>query len=85
MSSPEPRLRPSCFCCRYFKPYSSYSYYNKMKRLKKYCLLLLVALLVAPVVMASGVRDDDDKDPSIRPGIRRLHPERERAKAMKKL
>lgn len=56
-----------------------------MIKLKKYCLLLLVALLVAPAVMASGVRDDDDKDPSIRPGIRRLHPERERAKAMKKL
>jgi hypothetical protein len=56
-----------------------------MIKLKKYCLLLLVALLVAPAVLASGVRDDDDKDPSIRPGIRRLHPERERAKAMKKL
>ena len=56
-----------------------------MIRLKKYCLLLLVALLVAPAVLASGVLDDDDKDPSIRPGIRRLHPERERAKAMKKL
>ena len=56
-----------------------------MIKLKKYCLLLLVAFLVAPAVMASGVRDDDDKDPSIRPGIRRLHPERERAKAMKKL
>lgn len=56
-----------------------------MIKLKKYCLLLLVAFLVAPAVMASGVLDDDDKDPSIRPGIRRLHPERERAKAMKKL
>ena len=56
-----------------------------MIKLKKYCLLLLVALLVAPAVLASGVLDDDDKDPSIRPGIRRLHPERERAKAMKKL
>lgn len=56
-----------------------------MKRLTKYCLLLLVALLMAPVAMASGVHDDDDKDPSIKPGIRRLHPERERAKAVKKL
>ena len=56
-----------------------------MKRLTKYCLLLLVALLLAPVAMASSVHDDDDKDPSIRPGIRRLHPERERAKAIKKL
>ena len=56
-----------------------------MKRLTKYCLLLLVALLMAPVAMASGVHDDDEKDPSIKPGIRRLHPERERAKAVKKL
>ena len=42
-------------------------------------------VLLAPVAMASSVHDDDDKDPSIRPGIRRLHPERERAKAIKKL
>ena len=42
-------------------------------------------MLLAPVAMASSVHDDDDKDPSIRPGIRRLHPERERAKAIKKL
>lgn len=56
-----------------------------MKRLTKYCLLLLIALLMAPVAMASGLGDDDDKDPSIKPGIRRLHPERERAKAIKKL
>jgi hypothetical protein len=48
-------------------------------------LLLLVILLAAPVGMASATRDDDDKDPSIQRGIRRLHPERERAKAMKKL
>lgn len=45
----------------------------------------LMILLLAPVAMASSVHDDDDKDPSIRPGIRRLHPERERAKAIKKL
>ena len=56
-----------------------------MMRIKRYILLLLVALLVAPVGMASSMRDDDDKDPSIKPGIRRLHPERERLKAMKKL
>ena len=48
-------------------------------------MLLLVILLAAPVGMASATRDDDDKDPSIQRGIRRLHPERERAKAMKKL
>lgn len=47
--------------------------------------MLLVALFVASIGMASAVGDDDDKDPSIRPSIRRLHPERERAKAMKKL
>ena len=45
----------------------------------------LMIVLLAPVAMASSVHDDDDKDPSIRPGIRRLHPERERAKAIKKL
>jgi hypothetical protein len=48
-------------------------------------LLLLVILTAVPVGLATGVGDDDDKDPSIRPGIRRLHPERERAKAIKKL
>ena len=45
----------------------------------------MLALIVVPMGMASTVGDDDDKDPSIRPGIRRLHPERERAKAIKKL
>lgn len=54
-------------------------------RFKRFILLLLVAMLAVPVGLASGVRDDDDKDQSIRPGIRRLHPERERAKAIKKL
>ena len=54
-------------------------------RIKRYILLLLVALIVAPAGMAVNVCDDDDKDPSISPGIRRLHPERERAKAVQKL
>ena len=54
-------------------------------RLTRFILLLLALLLAAPVGVASTVRDDDDKDPSIQRGIRRLHPERERAKAMKKL
>ena len=54
-------------------------------KLKKYILLLLMALMAVPVGMASTARDDDDTDPSIRSGIRRLHPERERLKAMKKL
>lgn len=53
--------------------------------MKRYILLLLIALLAVPVVTAGGMPDDDNKDPSIRRGIRRLHPERERAKAMKKL
>ena len=47
-------------------------------------MLLLIALMALPAV-AGSMGDDDDKDPSIRPGIRRLHPERERAKAMKRL
>ena len=35
--------------------------------------------------MVAQERSDVEQDPSIKPGIRRLHPERERAKAMKKL
>ena len=54
-------------------------------RMKRLLLLVLTALLAIPVGLASSVPDDDDKDPSIQRGIRRLHPERERAKAMKKL
>ena len=54
-------------------------------KFKRYILLLLTLLMVGPSVLAGATRDDDDKDPSIRPGIRRLHPERERAKAIKKL
>lgn len=53
--------------------------------MKRYIIMVLVALMVAPMGLASGVGDDDDKDPSIKPGIRRLHPELERAKAIKKL
>lgn len=53
--------------------------------MRNWIIILLSLLLAAPVGMASTVRDDDDKDPSIRPGIRRLHPQRERAKAIKKL
>ena len=40
---------------------------------------------MAAGTMAAQVRSDVEQDPSIKPGIRRLHPERERAKAMKKL
>ena len=46
---------------------------------------MLMVLMAVPMGMASTVRDDDDKDPSISRGIRRLHPERERAKAVQKL
>ena len=54
-------------------------------RFKRYIAWLLIALMAVPVAMAGTGPDDDDLDPSIRPGIRRLHPERERAKAIKKL
>jgi len=53
--------------------------------MKRFILLLLAALLIVPMGIASITPDDEDKDPSIKPGIRRLHPERERAKAIKKL
>jgi hypothetical protein len=54
-------------------------------KFKHYLALLLIALMTVPAVMAGPMGDDDDKDPSIQRGIRRLHPERERAKAIKKL
>ena len=53
--------------------------------MRNWIIILLSLLLAAPLGMASTVGDDDDKDVSIKPGIRRLHPERERAKAMKRL
>ena len=53
--------------------------------MNRYIVLLLVALLAAPMVMASAVCDDDDHGSLPKREIRRLHPERERAKAMKKL
>ena len=40
---------------------------------------------MAAGAMVAQVRSDVEQDPSIKPGIRRLHPERERAKAIKKL
>lgn len=54
-------------------------------KLKHYIALLLIALMTVPAITAGPLGDDDDKDPSIQRGIRRLHPERERAKAIKKL
>ena len=56
-----------------------------MMGINRYILLLLIALLAMPVAMASGTRDDDDKNTVLKRDIRRLHPERERAKALKKL
>lgn len=53
--------------------------------MKRYVILVLVALMVAPMGFAAGVPDDDEKKTGIERGIRRLHPERERAKAIKKL
>ena len=53
--------------------------------MKRWIIIMLMVLMAVPAGMASTVRDDDDKDPSIKPGIRRLHPERERAKAIQKL
>ena len=52
--------------------------------MKKYLVLLLVMLLAVPVGLASNSGDDDDKVPEWRQ-VRRLHPERELAKAIKKL
>jgi len=54
-------------------------------RPERYILLLLVALLTATVGTAGPLRGDDDKNQVARQDIRRLHPERERAKAIKKL
>lgn len=44
-----------------------------------------MALVAIPLTMAGPVGDDDDKKPGLQREIRRLHPERERAKAQKKL
>lgn len=52
--------------------------------MKKLFLILITFLLAAPIGMA-GVNDDDDKTTGIKREVRRLHPERERAKAAKKL
>lgn len=47
--------------------------------------MLLVALFVIPAMMASTSRDDDDKNTGNQRRVRRLYPEREHAKAVKKL
>lgn len=53
--------------------------------MKRYIIWLLVAMMAAQVGLASAAPDDDDKTQGVQREIRRLHPERERAKAMKKL
>lgn len=55
--------------------------------MKKHITWLMMALLMAPALVAGTLGDDDDNDKgsAARPGIRRLYPDRERAKAMKRL
>lgn len=52
---------------------------------KRLILLMVAALTVVTGAMAGTLRDDDDKNQVMKRDIRRLHPERERAKAQKKL
>ena len=54
-------------------------------KLKRYITLLFIALMAVSAVAAGPVGDDDDQNSLPKREIRRLHPERERAKAMKKL
>lgn len=53
--------------------------------MKRYITFLLLALMVTSIGMASERHDDDDKTTGKQREVRRLHPERERAKAIKKL
>lgn len=53
--------------------------------MKRLFIWLLVALLTVPMGTAGAVRGDDEKSSGIERGIRRLYPDRERAKAIKKL
>lgn len=53
--------------------------------MKRYLIMLLVALMVVPMGRAVNSRDDDDKNLGFQRGIRRLYPNRERDKAIKKL
>lgn len=53
--------------------------------MRNWIIILLAMLMAAPLGLANTTRDDDDKTQSQQREIRRLHPERERAKAMKKL
>ena len=53
--------------------------------MRYWIIILLAMLMAAPIGLASTTRDDDDKNQGQQREIRRLHPERERAKAIKKL
>jgi len=53
--------------------------------LKRLLTALFIALIAATATTAAIVPDEKDYDASIRKPVRRLHPERERAKAIKKL
>lgn len=53
--------------------------------MKEFITLLIVALMTIPAGMANGQPDDDDKTTGLKQEIRRLHPERHRAQAIKKL
>ena len=53
--------------------------------MRRNLVLLLMLLLAAPVGLADNVRDNNDTTSVWKQPLRRPHPERERAKAMKKL
>lgn len=53
--------------------------------MRPWIVILLVLLLAAPQGMAGTLPQNDDTSSVWKPHVRRLHPERERARAMKKL
>ena len=53
--------------------------------MRKWIVILLMLLIAAPVGMAASALGENDTVSAWQQPIRRLHPERERAKAMKKL
>ena len=53
--------------------------------MRKWIIILLAMLMAVPIGFAGTMHDDDDNTQGPKREIRRLHPERERAKAIKKL
>lgn len=51
----------------------------------RFLTYLILVLLITPIANAEVSRDDDDTTTGLQREVRRLHPERERLKAMKKL